>query len=412
MDFDRDVLFGLLVAIGGGLLVGIERERRKGEGPTRGAAGMRTCMIVAMIGAIASLLGETVLLLAGVGVIALGLVSYRRSRDSDPGLTTEFALLATLLLGALAMTRMQVAAGLFVLLAITLVSKTPLHRFARSVLSEQELDDALRLAASVLIVLPLLPDHSIDPLGVLNPRRLWLFAVLVMALNAAGYVALRMFGPGRGLAVAGFLGGFVSSTATISGMGQRAKAAPDLRSECVAAALLSNIATIVQLVLILLAVSPELLRHLALPLAAAGGAAATIGAIALFRIHVSPQTGQSTTYGRPFALPQAILFAFIVALALLGSALLRRWLGESGVLAAAAAAGFADVHAAAISLGQLLQTSDVPLHVAALALVIAFTSNSIVKCIGASAGGTAYAVQVTGGIVLINLTLLAAVFLS
>ena len=411
MDFGHDMFLGLLVAIGGGLLVGIERERHKGEGPTRGAIGMRTCMIVAMIGAIASLLGETVLLMAGIGVVALGLVSYRRSRDSDPGLTTEFALLATLLLGALAMTHMQVAASLFVLLAIILVSKTPLHRFARSVLSEQELDDALRLAASALIVLPLLPDHAIDPLGVLNPRMLWLFAVLVMAINATGYVALRMFGSGRGLALAGFLGGFVSSIATIAGMGHRAKAAPDLRTECVAAALLSNIATIVQLGLILLAVSPELLRQLALPLAAAGATATIIAATAFFRIRVSPKTEEPATYGRPFTLFQAVLFAFIVTLALLASALLRRWLGESGVLAAAAAAGFADIHAAAISLGQLLQTSDVPLHVAALALVIAFTSNSIVKCIGASVGGTAYAMQVSSGIVLVNLTLLVAVFL-
>jgi uncharacterized membrane protein (DUF4010 family) len=292
-------------------------------------------MIVAMIGAIASLLGETVLLMAGIGVVALGLVSYRRSRDSDPGLTSEFALLATLLLGALAMTHMQVAAALFVLLAIILVSKTPLHRFARSVLSEQELDDALRLAASALIMLPLLPDHAIDPLGVLNPRRLWLFAVLVMSINVAGYVALRMFGTGRGLALAGFLGGFVSSIATIAGMGQRAKAAPGLRAECVAAALLSNIATIVQLGLILLAVSPELLRQLALPLAAAGATATIIAAIAFSRIQASPKTKEPATYGRPFTLFQAVLFAFIVTLALLGSALLRRWLGESGVLAAA-----------------------------------------------------------------------------
>ena len=62
-------------------------------------------------------------------------------------MATEFALLATLLLGALAMTRVQLAAAPFVLLAIMLVGKASLHRFARSVLSEQEPEDALRLAA-------------------------------------------------------------------------------------------------------------------------------------------------------------------------------------------------------------------------------------------------------------------------
>jgi len=71
------------------------------------------------------------------------------------------------------------------------------------VLDEEEIDDALLLAASALIVLPLLPDRPIDPWDALNPRKIWLFAVLVMAINAAGYVALRAVGGGRGLLVAG-----------------------------------------------------------------------------------------------------------------------------------------------------------------------------------------------------------------
>ena len=44
MEFDRVVLLGLLTALGGGLLIGVDRERRKGEGPNRDAIGLRTCM--------------------------------------------------------------------------------------------------------------------------------------------------------------------------------------------------------------------------------------------------------------------------------------------------------------------------------------------------------------------------------
>ncbi|MCP2775233.1 MgtC/SapB family protein, partial [Salmonella enterica subsp. enterica serovar Typhimurium] len=86
-----------------GLLIGIERERRKGEGPARAAAGLRTFTLASLLGALAMLLGggATLAVLAAV-VGALAIVSYRRSRDDDPGLTTEIALVLTFMLGALA----------------------------------------------------------------------------------------------------------------------------------------------------------------------------------------------------------------------------------------------------------------------------------------------------------------------
>jgi len=411
MDIDRDLLLGLLAAIGGGLLVGTERERRRGEGEQRAAIGMRTCMLTALAGAVAALLGMPALLVIGIGVVALTLAGYWRSREFDPGLTTEIALLATFALGALAMTRAQLAAALFVAVAIILAGKESMHRFARQVLSERELDDALLLAASALIVLPLLPDRTIDPFDVLNPRKLWLLAVLVMSVNAAGYVALRALGPGRGLALAGFLGGFVSSTATIAGMAQRAKEHSALRKACIAGALLSNIATVVLLSLILAAMAPDLLRRLAIPLAVAGATAALLGAFALLRAG-DGRRAAPPEYGRAFAPGQALLFAAIVAAALLIATALRHWLGLSGVFAAAAATGLADVHAAAVTLGQLVSGTNVSANEAATALAFAFTTNSIVKCIAAGTGGRAYALPVIGGIVTINLTLLGAVWLA
>jgi len=412
MEVDPTSLLGLLVALGGGLLVGIDRERRKGEGPTRDAIGLRTCMLASMSGAVAALLGTPALIIAGAAVIAFGMLSYQRTREADPGLTTEFALVATFLLGALAMTRMPLAAALFVVLAIVLAAKSALHRFARNVLSEDELADMLRLSAAILIVLPLLPDRAIDAYGVLNPRMLWLYAVLVMAINAAGYVALRMLGPGRGLALAGLLGGFVSSTATIAGMAQRSRADASLRTACISAALLSNIATIVQLALILLAVSPALLRELALALGAAAATAAAFGAFALWRARGAPRSDNPAAYGRPLALRHALLFAAIVSAALFASALLRDWYGQGGVLIAAAATGLADVHAAAVSVGQLATRTDLPPRDAALALCLAFATNSLLKCIAAATGGRAFAMPVIAGIVAIAATLVGVVFLT
>ena len=404
---ESTLLYGFLAALGGSLIVGIERERSKGSGPQRGAIGARTCMLAALAGTVCALLGSVALALGGAAIVVLAGFAYLQSSPRDPGLTSEVALVLVYLLGALAATQAQLAAGLYVLTAIVLASKPWLHRFTLQSLTASELDDLLLLAASALIVLPLLPDRAIDPFGVLNPRKLWLLVVLVMAINAAGYIALRMLGARRGLLLAGFLGGFVSSTATIGGMGQRAAATPQARGAAVAAALLSNIPSVLQIGVILAALSPALLRALAPALAVAGVVAAALAAIFVRRARTIDHDAPAAGTSRPFDLGHALLFAAIVAAALLLSAALHAWAGDRGALLAAAAAGLADVHAATVSLGQLAATATLPLPEAALGVTLAFIANSLVKCVAAfAAGGATFARPLVGGVVAIDVALL------
>ena len=96
------VTLNLAVALGIGLLIGAERERRKGEGPSRSPAGIRTFTITSLAGAISFIVGGQVLLaIAIAGVIILTAAAYWRGREDDPGLTTEIALIVTALLGGL-----------------------------------------------------------------------------------------------------------------------------------------------------------------------------------------------------------------------------------------------------------------------------------------------------------------------
>lgn len=413
-EFDHALLYGFLAAFGGGLLVGIERERDQGEAAARSAAGVRTYTLAAVSGIVAALLGAVAVAIGIAATAALAYASYQHSREHDPGLTSEVTLVLVFLLGALAHTQAQLAAALFVATAILLESKQALHRFTRQVLTDAELGDLLLLAASALIVLPLLPDRTVDPFDVLNPRTLWLLVVLVMGINAAGYVALRALGARRGLLLAGFLGGFVSSTATIGGMGQRAKATPTARRPAVAAALLSNVPTVIQLGVILAALAPMLLRALAPALVAAGVAAVLVAAAYGLRTRSVEGDGDPATIaGRPFDFRHALLFAAIIAAALLLSAALNQWIGDGGAVLAAAAAGLADVHAAAASVGQLRARAALPQAQATTALAAAFVTNSIVKCIAAwGAGGAAFARPVLVGLLLVNLAFVAGLALG
>ncbi len=400
MEALEPTLIGLAVALGIGLLIGTERERNKGRGANRAIAGVRTFALTALTGAIALSIGEVTLVIFGVIVGLLVVVGYQRTRSHDPGVTTEIAQLTTFLLGAWSMRQPELAAGVAVIVAIVLAARTRLHTFIHSVLTDVEVHDGLLLAAAALVILPLIPDTAVDPWSVLNLRKLWLLVVLLMAINALGYVALRSLGTRLGLPIAGLISGFVSSTATIGAMGARSKAHSNLRQGAVAGAALSSVATVLQLAIVIGLTNPAALRSLVVPLAAAGVAAIVYGAVFTLRAVRAPQDGKPAS-GRPFDPRTALLFMAILGCALLVSTLLTRWLGSGGLLVGSAFAGLADAHAAAIS-AVSVASGESNVYLAGLAVLTGFTSNTLSKCLAAFAlGDRQFALQLLPGLLLI-----------
>ena len=57
MSFVHPLVVGFLVALGVGLLIGIDRERNKGDGATRHPAGLRTFTLASLLGATAMAVG-------------------------------------------------------------------------------------------------------------------------------------------------------------------------------------------------------------------------------------------------------------------------------------------------------------------------------------------------------------------
>lgn len=405
MSIDEESWLRLAIALGIGLLIGIERERRKGEGPARSVAGIRTFAVVALLGAVSVMLGGEILLSVVVcGVLLLVAIGYYRSTE-DPGLTTEIALLLTVLLGALAMHQPAFAAGLGAGVAILLAARSRMHHFARKVLTEGEFNDALMLAAATLVVLPLIPDRHIGPFAAINPHVAWTIVVLMMAIGAAGHIALRILGPRYGLAIAGFASGFVSSAATISSMGERARQTPALLGPAVAGAVLSTVATVVQMTALLAATSLDALRALALPLLFAGVVAVAYGALFMLRTDNQP-VPEGGDPGRAFSFPTALLFALTITGVMFISAAIVAWLGAAGLVPAAAAAGFADAHSISVSIGSLVAAQKISVAEATLPIMAALSTNTITKiALAVINGGQRYAMQVVPGLLL---TIMAA----
>lgn len=392
------------MALGIGLLIGAERERRKGEGPSRSPAGIRTFTITSLAGAISFIVGgELLFAIATAGVIVLTAVAYWRGREDDPGLTTEIALIVTALLGGLSMQKPALAAGLAVTVAVLLAARSRLHRFVGTVLTEDELNDALIFAGATLVVLPLVPDRPMGPYGALNPHSIWILVILVMTISATGYVAVRLLGSRFGLPLAGLASGFISSTATIGAMGARAAKTADVRAAAVAGAVLSTIATIVQLALVLAATSTQTFRALSIPLVCAGFAAVVYGAVFTFRA-LQQESVSEAQRGRAFSFSTAFGFALTLSCIMVASAALQEWFGETGIIVAAALGGFVDTHSAAISVASLVASGKMSAPDAILPILAALSTNTISKIFLAGiSGGTAFALRVIPGLIVVAL---------
>ncbi len=392
-----ELLLPVATALGLGLLIGAVRERRQGQ--WRIAAGLRTHAIAALAGVVGHALGPGVLVAVLAVVGALGGLSYWRSSSNEPGITGEVALVLTTMLGALTLLSTSLAAGLGVVLAVLLHAKAPMHRLAREWLSEREVHDGLILLASALVVLPLLPDRTLGPFAVFNPRKLWLLVVLVMAISALGHVALRAIGNRWGLAVAGFFAGYVSSTAAVAGFGQRVKETPGVLGPAVGAAMLANLASLTLFVPIVLALAPSLLPAIALPLAAAGAVVLAGGLLGIRRNGVDA-AALPTSESRMFRFRHALVFALVVTGVLFVSAALNHWLGARGAITAAVLTALAESHAAVATVANLFAGDVLTTTEARWAVIGLLGASALSKSILAFvSGGPRYGVRVALGLV-------------
>ena len=393
------MVLGFSVALGAGLLIGLDRERRKGHGASRQPAGIRSFTLCALSGAMAQGLQQPALVALGAAVVVvLSALAYWRSPRSDPGLTTELALFITYLIGVLAMQQPAYGAGAAAVVAGLLAAREKLHRFATRALSEGEVHDALLLAALVLVVLPLTPAQPLPVLAGLVPRTLVLLAVLILLMQGAGHVAGRLLGPRAGPALAGLFAGFVSSTATVASMGSRARAQPAQAAAWEGGAMLSTAATWILAVVMLTAVSPSLAGQL-LPAAAVGAALAAASGLWRARSVSAARPDAPDLRRGPLRLREAAIVSVALVAVALGVGQAQRWFGEAGVLLGAAAAAIADSHAAVASLGSLHGAGRIDSDTALLGVLLAIGTNSVSRTVVAAlAGGRAYAWRVGGSL--------------
>lgn len=394
---------GLAVALGVGLLVGIERERRKGRGPQRKAAGMRTFALATVAGALAQSLSPGALVVAGaLAVSAFAALAYWRSvrgpqDQTDPGLTTEVALVVAYLVGVQCVVQPAVGAACGAVLTALLAAREGMHRFATEWLTEQELRDALVLAGVALVVVPLAPAAPLPGLGGLAPRTAAWLVLLILSIQAAAHVAQRLLGDRQALIATGLLGGFVSSTATIATLGTQARTqAPPLQRRLAGAASLSGAATWLQALALAAVVGPALLPQM-LPMALAGaGVASLAGAWSSMARDSDPLAAAPSKPQRPLRLREALLVAAVLLGVSIAVAWLRNRYGTQGLLTGSAVAALADAHAPIAAALGLYGQGTVDAREALTTVLVAIGANSASRSVASFVtGGSSYGVRVS-----------------
>ena len=380
----------IATALGMGILVGAIRERHS-TGPL---AGLRTHAIVALLGVVTFGLGLGPYIAALAAVGALAVVGYVRNAPTDLGLTGETALLLNMALAGLAVRDPQLAAGLGVVAAMLLQAKAQLQNISRNIVTEQELKDALLILAALLVVMPLLPHHAVDPWGVLDPRTVWMIVVLVMAMGMLGHVAMRMAGVRWWLAVTGFFSGFASSTAATASFGQRVKTEPRLMMAASSAAILSNLASLLLLLAVVWAAAPGLMQALAWPMAAAVGVLVLNAAFGLRAAARAQQWVEEPT-AKAFKLAHAFLVAAVIAGFSVLAAWLRSTFGDTVAIAAAMLAALTELQAAAVGIAQMGTSGSMSPVYAQWGVLCVLASSAVSKSVLAFvSGGRRYGMRV------------------
>ncbi len=397
MNFDwlaeqeLELLPRLLTALGIGLLIGLERERN----PTA-KAGLRTFAMVALSGGTAAVLAQVfdapsiyavglaaVMLMMIGAYYATGFSAHaagdpESARDADPGTTTIAAAGACYLIAGLAVSdSARLAVILAVIVTVLLYFKSELGGAARG-LERRDLVSILQFAVVAFVVLPVLPDRGFGPYEVLNPRDIWLMVVLVSGVSLAGYVAMKIAGPGQGTGLLGVLGGLVSSTATTLTFSRHVRSGTVAMEVARRVILVANLTLLARLAVLAALVAPSVLAVFAPVMGGAMGAGLT--AMALSR---RPEGAQAVLavprYGNPAELRAAIGFALFYALVLVAGAWIgERW-GSVGLYALSAASGVTDVDAITLSNLRRFGLDELTAERVVAATLVAVTSNSLFK---------------------------------
>ncbi len=385
---ELDLFKDLGIAFGIGLLVGLQREWAESR-----LAGIRTFPMIAILGVLcgtlAASLGPWIFpagLLAVALLIVVGNAAKIQRGDADPGLTTEVAILVMYVLGvalAAGYTTAVIVTGGGV--AVLLHWKRPLHDVVDRI-GEADAKAIFRLSLIALVILPLIPNRTFGPYGVLNPFNIWLMVVLIVGISMGAYVAYKLLGARSGTLVAGVMGGLISSTATTVSLSRRSRTAPSGAASAAVVIMIASTIVFVRVLLEIGVVAPTLLSATAPPIAIMMTSMIAVSTV-LYRTSSEASAHASEEREPPSELGAAITFGLLYAAVLLGVAVAKSKFGQAGMFAVAGLSGLTDMDAITLSTAQLFRSDQLDATTGWRLILVGAMANIVFKGVVVAALG-------------------------
>tara|TARA_R110002072_G_scaffold104833_2_gene229490 strand:+ start:3943 stop:5190 length:1248 start_codon:yes stop_codon:yes gene_type:complete len=378
-EFIDTELLGIGLALGLGLLIGIEREWEDKK-----PLGLRTFALLSVAGATSAVLAAqySALIVVGTLLAATALLfrvlrQWTRDTDRSSGATTVIAALVTFLIGAMAASGMWVESVVLTGATMLLLHwKRPLHQWIDT-LGAQDFEIIARFTLIAMIVLPLLPNRTFGPYDVFNPFQSWLFVVLIVGINIVGYILFRFTSKSSGLWLAGLLGGLISSTATTISYANISKHQKHFGTAAALVIIVASTVVYGRVLIELLVVAPELVRHAVAPMAIYS-VILTLMAVFISR-HITGGDVEMPEQKNPAQFGMAVGVAVAYVIILFAVAMTKDMIGGQAIYLVAFISGLTDVDALTLSVGQHFSEGHLPADTSWRAIFLATLSNLAFK---------------------------------
>lgn len=366
-----------------GFMIGLQREMHAiYTQKSSDFAGSRTFSMISLMGFLGIWINDKVPYVFGMMCGLLGLVLIvgyvvNNLQAQEKGTTTEFAAILTFFIGAmLHIAPVMLGVFLAVTLLFVLNIKEKIQEYEKT-LSKGDLNAAILFLMMSLVILPILPDATVDPYGLVNLYRIWLMVVLVAGISFFGYVVMHLMGTSHGLSLAGLLGGIVSSTAVTLSFARHSVTMPSVSKNFAVGICLASTVMLIRVIVEVWIVNPSLVLRL-VPAVFLGLVAGGVVLGMMMKDLDRQNLQQELIFKNPFDLKEALLMGIIFGVILALIELSDRYVGDSGVYIVSMISGVSDIDAIILSLSSMAKNGLHP-TTAVYGMVIAVVVNTIVK---------------------------------
>ncbi|MDF1517106.1 MAG: MgtC/SapB family protein [Lutibacter sp.] len=380
---ELDFIIRMLISLGVGLVLGLEREYSHFSEKEEIFAGIRTFPFVALIGFLSALLSFVfnpwIFITALFSVVCMVVVSYWvTAKKGEIGGTTEFALIVTFLLGGLTLLGFINASLALMVIAVVLLSLKMKMKIIIGQITQNELYAFVRFVVISLLILPFLPNQYYGPYEVINPREVGWIIVLISGIGFVGYLLTKFLGTNRGIFLTSIVGGLVSSTIVTYIFSKKSKENPTLSKNYATGIFAAATIQIFRIFLLVFIFNKEMLVELTIPLLIILLTAFGVG-LYFYTIQFNNQPSvNKITLGDPLNIKNAVFFGMFYIGILLLVSYANNTYGTKGIYISSAISALTDIDAITISVSKLGGES-MNLIIAQNAILLATLSNTIVK---------------------------------